>query len=140
MATYSKPSTLARAVKGVFFGTIRNLVDTFNWLVSCWDNVSVGKGLKLTNTQNGKPEINLNITAADGILLEDNGGGNLLLRLDGGYDGDGDGDGGSIVVGYAGGSVMGVRTLTFSNSGNVKFEVESTGDGEAVISARAVYA
>jgi hypothetical protein len=138
MATYSKPSTLARAVKGVLFGTIRNLVDTFNWIVSCWDNVSVGKGLKLTGAGEGKPTINLNLAAGDGVEIVDNGGGQLLIRCDASDD-SGD-EGGSIVVGFAGGSEMGVRTLTFSNSGNVKFEVESTGDGEAVITARAVYA
>jgi hypothetical protein len=138
MATYSKPSTLARAVKGVFFGTIRNLVDTFNWLVSCWDNIGVGNGLKLSGVGEGKPRINLNLTAADGLEIVDNGGGELQIRLnESGGSGD---EGGSIVVGYAGGSVSGVRVLTFWDSGNVKFDVESNGDGEAVISARAVYA
>jgi hypothetical protein len=138
MATYSKPSTLARAVKGVFFGTIRNLVDTFNWLVSCWDNIGVGNGLKLSGALEGKPRINLNLTAAAGLEIVDNGGGELQIRLNG--SGGSSDEGGSIVVGYAGGAVSGVRVLTFSDSGNVKFGVDSNGDGEAVITARATYA
>lgn len=138
MATYSKPSTLARAVKGVFFGTIRNLVDTFNWLVSCWDNVSVGKGLKLTGTLEGKPTINLNLTAGDGIEIVDNGGGQLQIRRD--ASDDSGGDGGSINVTCGDETAIGVTAISFSNSGNVKFEMATDGSGEAVISARATYA
>ena len=64
-----KPALLAQLQKGKLIDTVKGVVATFNWMVSCWDNLSTGMGLRLTKVGDGKPLINLALSAGTGIKI-----------------------------------------------------------------------
>ena len=134
MASSSRPATLAKAVKGVLFGTIRYLVDTFNWIVSCWDNLDTGSGLTLEGKKNGTPKLKLNLTAGNGVEIVEGEHGEVVISS------NSSGGGGSIVVDVGDVVVSDVSRLTFRNSENVIFSAEQNNEGEVEIWAKAVYA
>lgn len=75
MAT-SKPNTLAKLIPGKLIDTVRNFCATMNWVISCWDNFSVGDGLKFQakSLEGGKPKLELNLEAGDNVEITDNKG------------------------------------------------------------------
>lgn len=134
MAIFHKPATLARAVRGVFFGTINHLVGTFNWMVSALDNLKAGSGVKIENLERGAPKISLDLIEGECITIEDGyGGGNGkrisvdVEELQGRIEG-----GGSLNVSDGTTEHIDVKRLEFLSGGNVNFTLTRQSDADAV--------
>lgn len=65
---YSKPGSVAYVEKGKFVSAVKGLTDTFNWMISCFENLK-GVGIKFVDLNNGKPKLKLNIKAGDDTNL-----------------------------------------------------------------------
>lgn len=55
----NRPGTLCNLKSGKSIGAQSNFSDTFNWLVSCLDNLKAGKGIKVAWPSSDTPEISL---------------------------------------------------------------------------------
>ena len=66
----NRPGTLCNLKSGKSIGAQTSFADTFNWLVSCLDNLKGGRGIIMKWTASDTPEISL-----DGGESGDDGGG-----------------------------------------------------------------
>ena len=55
----NRPGTLCNLKSGKSIGAQTNFADTFNWLVSCINNLKAGRGIKVAWPSNDTPEISL---------------------------------------------------------------------------------
>ena len=65
----NRPGTLCNLKSGKSIGAQSNFSDTFNWLVSCLDNLKAGRGIVVKWPASDTPEISIDESA-----LGDNGG------------------------------------------------------------------
>lgn len=82
-----RPSNLA-SISGSdkLLSMIPHIYPTLDWAVGCWDKISGGKGISVTGVNSGRPKISTNITAGDGIKIEESGGQfdtSIKISLDG---------------------------------------------------------
>ena len=66
----NRPGTLCNLKSGKSIGAQSNFSDTFNWLVSCLDNLKAGRGIVVKWPSSDTPEISV-----DDSAFGDNGGG-----------------------------------------------------------------
>ena len=81
----NRPGTLCNLKSGKSIGAQTNFADTFNWLVSCINNLKAGRGIKVAWPSSDTPEISL-----DGGENGGGGGGggitNAVYDVSGSYD------------------------------------------------------
>ena len=65
----NRPGTLCNLKSGKSIGAQSNFSDTFNWLVSCLDNLKAGRGIVVKWPSSDTPEISIDENA-----FGDNGG------------------------------------------------------------------
>lgn len=65
----NRPGTLCNLKSGKSIGAQSNFSDTFNWLVSCLDNLKAGRGIVVKWPSSDTPEISI-----DDSAFGDNGG------------------------------------------------------------------
>lgn len=65
----NRPGTLCNLKSGKSIGAQSNFSDTFNWLVSCLDNLKAGRGIVIKWPSSDTPEISVDESA-----FGDNGG------------------------------------------------------------------
>lgn len=133
---HPKPGILAKFREGVFISTIVGVVKTLNWVVSCLDNLAVGRGLKLTGVKEGKPAISSAISFGDGLKATESSDGSISVSL------DAEVGGGVKVVGTDGTYVDGVTSLTFASGDDSNVNVSVTKgstDGSAVVKIDVYY-
>lgn len=65
----NRPGTLCNLKSGKSIGAQSNFSDTFNWLVSCLDNLKAGRGIVVKWPSSDTPEISV-----DDSAFGDNGG------------------------------------------------------------------
>ena len=77
----NRPGTLCNLKSGKSIGAQSNFSDTFNWLVSCLDNLKAGRGIVVKWPASDTPEISIDESA-----LGDNGGSSEGGTVDAVYD------------------------------------------------------
>ena len=83
MAT-SQPKVAATWQSGLQLGEIEHLVQTQNWITSCWQNFKAGDGIKLSKIKDGTPEVKLNLEIdIDGYELTYGEDGKAYIRKTG---------------------------------------------------------
>ena len=112
----NRPGTLCNLKSGKSIGAQSNFSDTFNWLVSCLDNLKGGRGIIIKWPASDTPEISL-----DGGESGDDGGG------------EGGGGGGVVDEGTpGGGSCTFTGTDATQASGN-EFTFASASDSNVTV-------
>lgn len=132
----SKPNTLAKLIPGKLIDTVRNFCATMNWVISCWDNFSVGKGLKLqvNSLKGGKPKVELNLSEGDNVRLRNKPDGSIEVSSEGGAAS-------VTVTGTDGSSAVCTNGITFQSAedSNVVVNVSDGGDGNVVVKIGVYY-
>ena len=64
----SKPATICRLVKGKLIDTFKGFVDTFNWIVSCGENIR-GDGCEISDIAIGRPVVRIVVEQGPGIRV-----------------------------------------------------------------------
>ena len=116
---YNRPGTLCTLERGKHIAAHEGFVATFNWLVSCIEN------LKGEQTNYDEPHLE--------VLTLNNGTPVLALKNCG--------EGGVSSVAGTEGSASKVKTLTFKSASdsNVKINVTDDGDGNATVEIGVYY-
>lgn len=118
---FVRPALIAALVKGKVIDAVLGFVDTFNWMLSCALNFSVGPGLSLKNVEIGTPALALNLKAGDGISFEEDEEGAVVVKAE---------SGASLTVGEC----ENVKKIVFvsTEDSNVTFDV-AAGDEEGTV-------
>ena len=143
----NRPGTLCNLKSGKSIGAQSNFSDTFNWLVSCLDNLKAGRGIVVKWPSSDTPEISIDESA-----FGDNGGSseggtvNAVYDVVNGTDAynkkqvltisytDGRADK-NIEIGGGGGSIKLNGTDATSSSGN-EFTFQSAEDSNVNVSCQ----
>lgn len=85
----NRPGTLCNLKSGKSIGAQSNFSDTFNWLVSCINNLKAGRGIKVKWPASDTPEISIDESALGGNGGGGGGGGGItdaVYDVSGSYD------------------------------------------------------
>lgn len=78
----NRPGTLCNLKSGKSIGAQSNFSDTFNWLVSCLDNLKAGRGIVVKWPSSDTPEISVDESAFGGNGGSSEGGGTVNAVYD----------------------------------------------------------
>ncbi len=74
----SSPPFFATLTRGAFFGAVRGVCATWNWLLSLARNLKGQGAVEVTGVENGSPMVSLNIVSGDDCVI-------VTLEPDGAY-------------------------------------------------------
>lgn len=57
--SYSKPSGLAYVLKNKLLSAVHGITDTFNYIISCFDNISTDDYIEIENLDMGEPKLTI---------------------------------------------------------------------------------